>query len=76
MDKVFVDTQRIRTHCWTAGPRDGEPLLLIHGSLTSGRFFQSLASELGQDRFRIVAPCVERPAEVASLLREHIDTAQ
>jgi pimeloyl-ACP methyl ester carboxylesterase len=56
MDTGFIDTSRIRTHCWTAGLADGAPLLLVHGNLTTGRFFQSLASELGQDRFRIVAP--------------------
>jgi pimeloyl-ACP methyl ester carboxylesterase len=56
MDTVFIDTSRIRTHCWTAGPEDGEPLLLVHGNLTTGRFFQSLASELEREAFRMVAP--------------------
>src|SRR5579864_4328862 len=55
MDETFIDTPRLRTHCWTAGPSDAEPLLLVHGNLTTGRFFQSLADALG-DRFRIVAP--------------------
>lgn len=55
MQTVFVDTTRLRTHCWTAGPTDAALLLLVHGNLTTGRFFQSLANALG-DRFYIVAP--------------------
>jgi pimeloyl-ACP methyl ester carboxylesterase len=55
MDSLFVDTPRLRTHCWVAGPEHGERLLLVHGNITTGRFFGSLAEQL-QDRFRIVAP--------------------
>jgi len=55
MQTQFIDTPRLRQHVWTAGPQDGEPLLLVHGNITTGRFFQSLAAELG-DHFRIVAP--------------------
>jgi pimeloyl-ACP methyl ester carboxylesterase len=55
VETQFVDTPRLRTHCWTSGPADAEPLLLLHGNLTTGRFFQSLADAL-RDRFRVVAP--------------------
>jgi pimeloyl-ACP methyl ester carboxylesterase len=55
METIFVDTSRLRTHCWTSGSADAEPLLLVHGNLTTGRFFQTLADALGDD-FRIVAP--------------------
>jgi pimeloyl-ACP methyl ester carboxylesterase len=55
MDTLNLTTSRLRTHCWVAGPESAEPLLLVHGNLTTGRFFQSVADELG-DRFRIVAP--------------------
>jgi len=51
----MLATRRVRTHCWVAGPEDGVPLLLVHGNLTTGRFFQSVANELGS-QFRIVAP--------------------
>src|SRR6266852_7921735 len=55
MQTITVETARLRTHCWVQGPPDGEPLLLVHGNLTTGRFFQSLAERL-PGRFRIVAP--------------------
>ena len=55
MQTHTVDTARLRTHCWVAGPEDGEPLLLVHGNLTTGRFFQALAERV-PDRFRVVAP--------------------
>ncbi|MCA1646459.1 MAG: alpha/beta hydrolase [Chloroflexi bacterium] len=55
MDTITVETPRVRTHCWVQGPLDGEPLLLVHGNLCTGRFWQALASRV-PDRFRIVAP--------------------
>src|ERR1700682_3005701 len=55
MQTITVDTARLRTHCWFAGPENGEPLLLVHGNLVTGRLFQALAERL-PDRFRIVAP--------------------
>ena len=55
MQTLTVDTARLRTHCWVAGREDGEPLLLVHGNLTTGRFFQALAERV-PDRFRVVAP--------------------
>ena len=36
MDEVMVETSRIRTHCFVGGPEDGEPVLLIHGNITTG----------------------------------------
>jgi hypothetical protein len=35
MDKVMVETGRIRTHCYIAGPEDGVPVLLAHGNITT-----------------------------------------
>jgi len=55
MQTISVPTARLETHCWVQGPADGEPLLLVHGNLVTGRFFQALADRL-QERFRIVAP--------------------
>ena len=55
MQTRTIVTSRLRTHCWVAGPDDGEPLLLVHGNLTTGRFFRALAEALPL-RFRIVAP--------------------
>src|SRR5262252_6624129 len=79
MQSEFIDTPRLRTHCWTAGPADGEPLLLVHGNITTGRFFQSLANQL-EDRFRIVAPDLRafgrtepRPIDATRGLRDWSD---
>jgi pimeloyl-ACP methyl ester carboxylesterase len=79
MQTEFIDTPRLRTHCWTAGPADGEPLLLVHGNITTGRFFQSLANQL-EDRFRIVAPDLRafgrsepRPIDATRGLRDWSD---
>lgn len=55
MQTITVDTPRLRTHCWVQGPEDAQPLLLVHGNLCTGRFWQAVASRLA-DRFRIVAP--------------------
>jgi pimeloyl-ACP methyl ester carboxylesterase len=55
MQTLKVQTSRGETHCWVQGPPDGQPLLLVHGNLVTGRFFQALAERL-PDRFRIVAP--------------------
>jgi pimeloyl-ACP methyl ester carboxylesterase len=57
MDTIFIHTSRLRTHCWVDGPDDGQPLLLVHGNLTTGRFWQSLVNRLNDaQRLRIVAP--------------------
>ena len=55
MQTITLSTTRLQTHCWVQGPEDGQPLLLVHGNLVTGRFFQALAERL-PDRFRIVAP--------------------
>jgi pimeloyl-ACP methyl ester carboxylesterase len=55
MHTITLQTSRLQTHCWVQGPADGEPLLLVHGNLVTGRFFQALADRLPA-RFRIVAP--------------------
>ena len=50
-----VDTARIRMHVLESGPSDGEPLVLVHGNLSTGRFYEHLMPEL-PDRFRVLAP--------------------
>jgi pimeloyl-ACP methyl ester carboxylesterase len=55
MQTIFVDTPRLKTHCWVEGPEDGEPLLLVHGNLSTGRFWQAVADRLPR-AFRVVAP--------------------
>ncbi len=56
MDSHTVDTARISSNCWVDGPEDGEPLLLVHGNITTGRFWKAVAESLPKGRFRVVAP--------------------
>lgn len=46
---------RIRIHHLESGPADGEPVVLVHGNLSTGRFFEHLMSP-ASDRFRFLAP--------------------
>jgi pimeloyl-ACP methyl ester carboxylesterase len=55
MQRIDVDTDRIRTSVWTNGPKDGVPVLLIHGNLSTGRFFQDVAAKLPKE-FSVAAP--------------------
>ncbi len=55
MQRIDVDTDRIRTSVWTSGPKDGVPVLLIHGNLVTGRFWQDVAAKLPKD-FSVAAP--------------------
>src|SRR6266852_113375 len=66
MQTHTVDTARLRTHCWVAVPEDSEPLLLVHGNLVTGRFFQALAERV-PDRFRVVAPDLRSFGRTAAL---------
>jgi pimeloyl-ACP methyl ester carboxylesterase len=56
MESRTIDTARISTHCLVDGPEDGEPLLLVHGNITTGRFWKAVAEALPKGRFRVVAP--------------------
>jgi pimeloyl-ACP methyl ester carboxylesterase len=49
-----VDTDRIRMHYLESGPADGTPVLMVHGNLSTGRFFEHLMPEL--PRYRVIAP--------------------
>lgn len=55
MQRIDVDTDRLRTSCWVSGPEGGVPVLLLHGNLVSGRFWKAVADRLPDD-VRIVAP--------------------
>jgi pimeloyl-ACP methyl ester carboxylesterase len=48
-------TERIRIHYLESGPRDGEPVVLVHGNLSTGRFWQRVMTRL-PDRYRVLAP--------------------
>jgi pimeloyl-ACP methyl ester carboxylesterase len=51
----LVDTERIRMRVLEAGPIDGEPVVFVHGNLSTSRFFEHLLPEL-PPRYRVIAP--------------------
>lgn len=55
MEERDVETGRVRTHCWTWGPEAGNPVLLVHGNLVTGRFWKAVA-ELLPPTCSVVAP--------------------
>jgi pimeloyl-ACP methyl ester carboxylesterase len=50
-----IDTDRIRTHYLESGPADGIPVVLVHGNLATGRFYEHVMSG-APDRYRFIAP--------------------
>src|ERR671939_330114 len=79
MHTFRIRTRRLRTHCWAQGPQDGQPLLLVHGNLTTGRFWQAVADRL-PGHFRAVAPDLRafgrterRPIDATRGLRDWSD---
>ncbi len=52
---IRVRTARLETQVLTSGPQDGEPVLLLHGNLSSSTFWEETMLALPR-RFRAVAP--------------------
>ncbi|WP_111767068.1 alpha/beta fold hydrolase [Nakamurella deserti] len=52
---VQVDTERLRVHLLESGPADGVPLVLLHGNLSTGRFYEHLMPRI-PDTYRVLAP--------------------
>src|SRR5437879_227766 len=50
-----AQTKRLRMRYIESGPADGVPVLMIHGNLSTGRFFEHLMPG-APDRYRIIAP--------------------
>ena len=50
-----VDTPRLRMHLLSGGSGDGEPVFLLHGNVSSSRFFEETLAAL-PDRYRGMAP--------------------
>ena len=50
-----VATSRLRTQYYQAGPEDGAPVVMIHGNLSTGRFFEHLWPG-APGRYRFIAP--------------------
>ena len=52
-ESVLVYTPRLRMHVLTAG--SGQPLVLLHGNLSTARFYEHLIPALAR-RYRVIAP--------------------
>ncbi|MGB8360428.1 MAG: alpha/beta hydrolase [Acidimicrobiia bacterium] len=51
----YQDTDRLRVHYVESGPADGIPVVMIHGNLATGRFYEHIM-EAAPDGYRFVAP--------------------
>ena len=50
-----VSTDRLETFVYESGPEDGIPVVMIHGNLSTGRFYEHLWPE-APGRYRFIAP--------------------
>ena len=51
---VVVDTDRLRTHYLESGPADAPVIVMVHGNLSTGRFYEHLMPDL--PGYRVIAP--------------------
>ena len=77
----MVETSRLRTHVYESGPEDGVPVLMIHGNLSTGRFFEHLWPS-APGHYRFIAPDMRsfgrserKPIDAARGLRDWSDDA-
>jgi pimeloyl-ACP methyl ester carboxylesterase len=52
----MVSSGCLRTHLLESGPDTGTPLVLVHGNLSTGRFFEHLMPDLAGAGYRVLAP--------------------
>src|SRR4051794_33633723 len=51
----LVKTDRLTMQVYESGPEDGVPVVLLHGNLSTGRFYEHLFDD-APERFRLIAP--------------------
>lgn len=51
----YQDTDRLRMHYLDSGPEDGTPVVMIHGNLATGRFYEHIMDR-APDGYRFIAP--------------------
>ena len=51
----YVQTSRLKMHYLAYGPSDGIPVVLIHGNLSTGRFYEHLMPN-APDGYRFIMP--------------------
>ena len=74
----LVTTRRLTHHLYESGLADGEPLVLIHGNVASGRFFEDLMCALPE--YHTIAPDLRgfgaseaRPVDATRGVRDYAD---
>lgn len=55
LSSAEVSTSRLKTHVLSSGAPDGEPVLFLHGNVSSARFFDETLAAM-PSRFRCLAP--------------------
>jgi pimeloyl-ACP methyl ester carboxylesterase len=55
LEAALVETGRLRTHVISRGPRDGVPVLLVHGNVSAARFWEELMLDMPAT-YHVVAP--------------------
>ncbi len=50
-----IHTDRLKTHVYVAGEADSTPIVLLHGNVSSGAFFDRFAARLAREHY-VIAP--------------------
>ena len=76
-----VQTRRLRMRYYESGPADGVPVVMIHGNLSTGRFYEHLMPG-APEQYRIIAPDMRafgdterKPMDATRGLRDWADDA-
>lgn len=61
-----VPTSRLAVHCQIAGPDDAPVVVLVHGNISTGRFFNHVIESLARS-YRVIAPDMRGFGDTESL---------